>query len=118
MSSAEIDEYLAPVPQPHRAALDALRAQLAALLPDATEGISYGIPTFKVGGKGVAGFGMYKNHCTYFPMSGSITAELAEELTSYPTAKGSIRFAPDARLPDDVVEKLVAARLREIARST
>ena len=31
-------------------------------------------------GKGVAGFGFYKNHCTYFPMSGSITAELADDL--------------------------------------
>jgi uncharacterized protein YdhG (YjbR/CyaY superfamily) len=117
MSKAEIDAYLEPVPQPHRSALEALRTQLTALLPDAQEVITYGVPTFKVGGKGVAGFGMYKNHCTYFPMSGSITAELSEDLTEYATAKGSIRFAPDAPLPDALVAKLVDARLREIART-
>ena len=38
------------------------------------------MPCFKVGGKGVAGFGASQNHCTYFPMSGSITTELPEEL--------------------------------------
>jgi uncharacterized protein YdhG (YjbR/CyaY superfamily) len=63
----------------------------------------------------VAGFGFYRNHCTYFPMSGSITAELADDLTGYVTAKGSIRFANDEPPPRRLVERLVQARRREIA---
>ena len=82
MSDAEVDDYLAAVPEPQRSTLERLRAVLAALLPDAEQGISYGVPCFKVGGKGVAGFASYKDHCTYLPMSGSITAELADELTT------------------------------------
>ncbi len=118
MSDAEVDDYLAAVPEPQRSTLERLRAVLAALLPDAEQGIAYGVPCFKVGGKGVAGFASYKDHCTYLPMSGSITAELADELTDYVTAKGSVQFAIDEPLPAELVEHLVDARRREIARST
>ena len=115
MSEAEVDAYLAAVPEPQRSTLDQVRSTLAAMLPEAEQGIAYGVPCFKVAGKGVAGFGFYRNHCTYFPMSGSITAELADDLTGFATAKGSIRFPNDEPLSTDLVAKLVEARQREIA---
>ena len=115
MSNQDVDDYLAAVPEPQRSTLEQVRATLAALLPDAEQGIAYGVPCFKEGGKGVAGFGYYKNHCTYLPMSGSVTTELADELSGFVTAKGSIRFASDEPLPADLVRHLVEARRREIA---
>ena len=118
MSDEEVDVYLEGVPEPQRSTLERLRAVLVVLLPDAEQGIAYGVPCFKVGGKGVAGFASYKDHCTYLPMSGSITAELADELTDYVTAKGSVQFPIDEPLPAELVEHLVDARRREIARST
>jgi uncharacterized protein YdhG (YjbR/CyaY superfamily) len=117
VSEAEVDAYLAAVPEPQRSTLDQVRSTLAVMLPESEQGIAYGVPCFKVAGKGVAGFGFYKNHCTYFPMSGSITAELADELTGFVTAKGSIRFPNDEPLPAQLVAKLVEARQREIARA-
>jgi len=117
VSAQAVDAYLAAVPEPHRTTLTGIRTTLSTLLPDADQCIAYGVPCFKVGGKGVAGFGFYKDHCTYFPMSGSITTELAGDLAGYVTAKGSIRFAPDEPLPPDLVERLVRARQREIARA-
>lgn len=117
MSAAEVDAYLAAVPQPQRSTLAAVRASIEGFLPDAEQGIAYGVPTFKVNGKGVAGFGYYKNHCTYFPMSGSITTELADLLTDYATAKGSLRFAKDTALPSQLIGALIAARQAEIART-
>lgn len=117
MSETDVDDYLAAVPEPHRSTLAELRSTIASLLPDAEQCIAYGVPCFKVDGKGVAGFGFYKSHCTYFPMSGSITSELAMELQGYVTAKGSIRFAPDESLPADLVRQLVEARRREIRRA-
>ena len=39
MSDAEVDDYLAAVPEPQRSTLGRLRAVLAALLPDAEQGI-------------------------------------------------------------------------------
>ena len=114
VSNQDVDEYLAAVPEPQKSTLEGMRATLTALLPDAEQGIAYGVPCFKVGGKGVAGFGFYKNHCTYFPMSGSITTELADDLTGFVTAKGSIQFPVDEPLPDDLVARLVDARRREL----
>ena len=116
MSSEEVDSYLESVPEPHRSTLLSLRSALRELLPEAEQGIAYGVPCFKVQGKGVAGFGFYRNHCTYFPMSGSITTELADQLRGYTTAKGSIQFPVDEPLPIDLVRALVDARQAEIAR--
>jgi uncharacterized protein YdhG (YjbR/CyaY superfamily) len=117
MSAAEVDEYLAAAPEPQRTALATLRRTLAGLLPDAEQGIAYGVPTFKEGGRGVAGFGWSRHHCSYFPMSGSITAALADQLTGCRTAKGSFRFPPEAPPPPELLARLVAARREEIART-
>lgn len=116
MTQQDVDDYLAAAPEPHRTTLRSVWDTLVAMLPEAEPGIAYGVPVLKVRGKGVAGVGFSTNHCTYFPMSGTITAELADELTGYGTAKGSIRFAPDEPLPADLLRRLVDARLAELAR--
>jgi uncharacterized protein YdhG (YjbR/CyaY superfamily) len=114
--AAEVEAYFAVVGSPHRAPLLELRALLAGLLPEADQVIAYGVPTFKVAGKGVAGLGVYRDHCTYFPMSGAITTLLADQLAGYQTAKGSIRFSAEQPLTEALVARLVAARREEIAR--
>jgi uncharacterized protein YdhG (YjbR/CyaY superfamily) len=116
MTSSDVDDYLAGVPEPQKATLEQLRSTLAALLPEAEQGIAYGVPCFKEGGKAVAGFASYPKHCSYLPMSGSITAELASELEGYVTSKGSVQFATDEPLPVELVARLVESRRREIAR--
>lgn len=117
VSADEIDDYLATAPEPQASTLRALRAVLEPLLQDAEPGIAYGIPAYKVGGKGVAGFSFSTGHCSYFPMSGSITTQLADRLVDYATAKGSIRFDAATPLPAELVAELVQARRDEIART-
>ncbi len=117
MSTSQVDDYLAGVPEPQRSTLQQVRATLVELLPGAEQGIAYGVPCFKVGGKGVAGVASHARHCSYLPMSGSITAALAEQLTGYVTSKGSVQFATDTPLPPELVAQLVAARRAEISRS-
>lgn len=114
MSAAEVDEYLAQAPEPQRTTLAAVRTTLEALLPEATQGLSYGVPTFKVRGKGVAGFASFTKHCGYLPMSGSVVAALGDRLAGYRTTKGSVQFPVDEPLPADLVEALVTARLAEL----
>ncbi|REK19727.1 MAG: DUF1801 domain-containing protein [Actinobacteria bacterium] len=109
-----IDEYLETAPEPHGSALVSLRELLRSLLPDASEEMAYGVPAFKIGGKSVAGYAYFKGHCSYFPHSGSVLPEMAEDLEGYDWDKGTLRFPPDAHLPESLVEKLVAARLKEI----
>ena len=84
MASNEVDEYLAGLPEADRVALQALRRTILEIVPDAVEGISYGSPSFKVGGKAVAGFAAYKDHLSYLPHSGSVLATIAASVA--PTA--------------------------------
>ena len=115
MSAADVDAYLAQLPEPQRTTLSELRSTLLALLPDATEGISYGVPCLKVKGKGVAGFAAYSGHNSYLPMSGSVLATVADDVAGYATSKGALKFPVDTPLPDELVRTLVAARLAEIS---
>ena len=111
-----IDAYLASVGDPvARKTLGALRQQLRKLLPGATETISYRMPAFKVDGDVVAGFAFFKNHCGYYPFSGSVVPALKSELEGYSTSKSGVTFRPDAPLPAKLVKRLVQARLAELA---
>ncbi|RKI48632.1 hypothetical protein D7Y27_04395 [Corallococcus sp. AB004] len=111
-----IDAYLASVTDPAaKKTLSALRTQLRKLLPQASETISYQMPTFKVDGASVAGFAFFKNHCGYYPFSGSVVPAMASELDGYATSKSGVTFPPDEPLPAKLVKKLVQARLAEIA---
>ena len=115
MSEHEVDEYLAGLEEPKRATLEDLRRTILEIVPDAEQGISYGMPAFKVGGKVVAGFAAFKRHLSYFPHSGSVLPELADELSGYTTTKGTLQFPVDQPLPAPLVEKLIAIRRRQLA---
>ena len=113
MSRQEIDQYLATLDEPKRSTLSALRDTIVSVIPDAEERISYGMPAFRVQGKVIAGFAAFKNHLSYVPHSGSVLPELATELAGYAQTTGSLHFPIDAPLPRNLVEKLIAVRMRQ-----
>jgi uncharacterized protein YdhG (YjbR/CyaY superfamily) len=113
VSAAEIDSYLDALEEPKRSTLAALRQTIADILPDAEQGISYGMPAFKVRGKTVAGFAAFKNHLSYLPHSGSVFPELAAELSEYTMSSGSLHFSIDTPLPKALVAKLITVRLEQ-----
>lgn len=112
----DIDEYLAGVPEPARGTLQKIRVAIrTAAPPQATEAISYGMPAFKYKGPLMA-FAAFSNHCSLFPMSGSVIAAFKKELKAFYTSKGTLRFPVDKPLPAALVKKLVKARIAEIER--
>jgi uncharacterized protein YdhG (YjbR/CyaY superfamily) len=109
----DIDEYLAGIPEPARSTLNKIRAAIrAAVPPDATEAITYRIPTFKYKGSLVA-FAAFKNHCSLFPMSMAVIAAFKNELKGFHTSKGTIQFPQDTPLPAALLKKLVKARIAQ-----
>jgi uncharacterized protein YdhG (YjbR/CyaY superfamily) len=109
--AADVEAYLAACPEPHRATLEKIRAMIRAAVPkDATEAISYGMPSFRYKG-GLVGYAAFKQHCSFFPMSGRLVEEFAEELKAYKTSKGTIQFPIDKPLPAALVKKIVKARV-------
>ncbi|RPH71816.1 MAG: hypothetical protein EHM78_05720 [Myxococcaceae bacterium] len=114
--ATSVDDYLAGVSTGQRAALERLRRTIRSIAPTAEETINYGIPTFRLDGHDLVGFGASSRHCALYTLSGSIVAELADALSGFDTSKGTIRFQPDRPLPDTLVRKVVKARIAENAR--
>ena len=111
---ASVSAYLRAVAPAARGALQRLRKTIKAAAPQATEGISYGIPMFKHHGM-LVGYAAFKDHCSLF-MSTTITNALKRELASYDTSKGTIRFTAKQPLPATLVRKLVKARIAQNER--
>jgi uncharacterized protein YdhG (YjbR/CyaY superfamily) len=111
MSSAEIDAYLAKLEEPKQSTLEHLRQSILEVIPDAEECISYGVPAFRVRGKVIAGFAAFKNHLSYLPHSGSVFPDLKDDVSSYVTSSGALRFPVDVALPKPLVRKLINVRM-------
>jgi uncharacterized protein YdhG (YjbR/CyaY superfamily) len=109
-----IDEYLAPLSNEKRAALEKLRTDIRAVAPQAQECISYQIPAFRLGGRLLVAFGAAANHCAFYPGALPVEAH-KDELKAYKTSKGTIRFQADRPLPATLVRKLVKTRIAERA---
>lgn len=109
------DECLAAFGPEQRAALEKMRRVVRAAAPGAVECVSYGLPAFKLDGRGLIALGGWKNHCALYPMSGQVLAELADELAKYEVEKGTIRFPPSKPLPAALVRKIIKVRMAEIA---
>ena len=117
MSQQEIDEYLANLDEPKRTTLQQLRQTIRSVLPQAEEGISYGLPAFRLQGKVIAGFAAFKNHLSYLPHSGSVFAEMPDDVAGYVTSKGALQFPIDRPLPKALVKKLITIRLKQVSQS-
>jgi uncharacterized protein YdhG (YjbR/CyaY superfamily) len=115
INQTPIDEYLDEVPEPQRATLIVVRDRIRKILPMAEECITYQLPTWKVDGHSVAGIGSWKNHCSYFPMSGSVLPQLADELAEFSQSKGALRFPIDKPLSVRLLRLLISTRQAEIA---
>jgi len=110
-SHASIDDYLAQVESDeHRTALERLRSIIREEAPDAQEGISYGMPVFKQNGALVY-FASFKKHCSFFATS--TTGNFSDELKGFKTSKGTIQFTAENQIPEDLVRRIVRARLAE-----
>src|SRR5438874_8187590 len=97
---AAVEAYLAKQPPENRAALEELRARIAALAPDASEAISYGMPAFRYRDHFLVSYAGWAKHCAFYPLTGSTAAAHEADLAGFSTDKGTIRFTPPQRLPD------------------
>ncbi len=114
MAAETVDEYLASLDEPKRLALQRLRETILGIVPEAEECISYGVPGYRVHGHVIAGFAAAKRHLSYFPHSGSVLAEIAEDLADYSWSKGTLRFDIGSPLPPSLVERLITLRLAQL----
>lgn len=107
----DIDTYIGGFPEDIRNLLTELRAAIKQAAPDATEKISYSMPTFYQHGN-LVHFAAYKNHVGFYPTASCIEAFKAE-LSAYKWSKGTIQFPLGKPLPVDLITRIVQFRLEE-----
>jgi uncharacterized protein YdhG (YjbR/CyaY superfamily) len=110
---ATVEQYLAGLPAPERRALDRLRLTIRSVEPEATETISYQIPTFKLHGRLLVSFAAFRDHCSLFPANDRVREACGDALTPYLSGKGTLRFTVQQPIPTALVKRIVRTRARE-----
>jgi len=106
-----IDEYIAGFPLEVQTILLKVRAVIRNAAPEATEKISYQMPTYFLNGN-LVHFAAFKHHIGFYPTPSAV-AGFSAELAAYKNAKGSIQFPIDQPLPYDLIERMVRFRVEE-----
>ena len=111
-TAASVDQYIAEFPPSTQQVLEEMRALIKAAAPDASEKMSYAIPTFDLNGHHLVHFAGYARHVGLYPGPSGIQA-FEQELKPYRTAKGSVQFPLAQPLPTDLIRRIVEFRVRE-----
>lgn len=106
----DIDEYIEDFPDDVQKILQKIRTTIQDAAPDATEAISYQIPTFKLNGKNLIHFAAFKNHVSVYPAPRGVD-EFKDEIAAYKGGKGTVQFPLDQTIPYDLISRIVKFRL-------
>jgi uncharacterized protein YdhG (YjbR/CyaY superfamily) len=109
----DVDRYLAGLDEPKRSTLEEVRRRILKVIPGAEQGLSYGVPAFKVDGRVVAGLAAFKSHLSFLPHSGSVLQVVADKTGGYGQTKSSLHFAVDEPLPQQLIRDLIEVKLRQ-----
>ena len=106
-----IDEYIAGFPEEIQAILEKIRATIRRAVPEAEEAIKYQMPTFTLKGN-LLHFAAWKNHVGLYPAPTGIE-RFKDELSAYPSAKGSVQFPLDQPIPYGLIGEIAKFRAEE-----
>ena len=112
MSSADVDAYLAALPDARRAALEEIRAAIRSVAPEAEEVITYKMPGFRLDGRFFVSYDAFTAHYSLFPASEAVVA-LGAEVAPDLHGKGTLRFPADRPIPAGLIRRIVGARRGE-----
>jgi uncharacterized protein YdhG (YjbR/CyaY superfamily) len=106
-----VDEYINEFPKDVQALLIQVRNTIIKNAPHAEEGISYGMPAYKIHGKPLVYFAGFKNHIGFYATP-SGHKEFEKELANYKQGKGSVQFPIDKPMPLKLIAKIVKYRIK------
>ena len=106
-----IEEYIETFEPKIQKVLNEIRDFIKAEVPEATEKISYGMPTFYLNGN-LVHFAAFKDHYGFFPSPSGIDA-FEKELAPYRSGKGTLHFSIEKPIPWEIIKKVVQFRVNE-----
>ena len=110
----ELDDYLATLDEADRSVLTGIRKRAQELVPDADQGMSYGMAALRHRGRPLVGLVATRNHLSMFPFSPAVVSAVADDLEGYSLSKGTIRFSVEKALPANIVDRVILLRRAEI----
>lgn len=110
----EFTEYIASLDGATQDAVEHVRVRALLLVPDAEEGVSYGMAALRYRGSPLVAARATTQHIGLYPFSPPAIEALAPDLAGFSTSKGTVRFTPERPLPDDVLDRIILFRRDEI----
>jgi uncharacterized protein YdhG (YjbR/CyaY superfamily) len=110
----EVETYVTNLAEPERSRIGEIYATARGLVPEAVEGLSYGMPALLYKGKGLIAVMSNKNHIGIYPFGN--LGELADAVTAagLDSTKGSIHVRQGQRIPDDLLEQFLLRRVHQL----
>jgi uncharacterized protein YdhG (YjbR/CyaY superfamily) len=104
----DIAAHIARFPSHIQEKLNALHAFLVHHLPEATQKMGYGIPTFQIQGKNFIHYAGYSKHIGLYPGSKAIAHFASEfERRGYKYSKGAVQFPNNQAIPQDLILEIL-----------
>lgn len=115
MNSAKqmtVDQYISNFPDHVQKLLKEMRVVIIKNAPEAVEGFSYEMPSYKTFGKPLVYFAGYDKYIGFYATPNG-NEKFKAEIAKYKHAKGSIQFPIDEPLPIDLITRIVKFRVEE-----
>lgn len=109
-----MDDYIRSFPKEVRLVLITVRRAIHASASSAEEAMSYGMPAFKLKGKGLVYFAAWKDHLGFYPGGPSAILAFKKELSPYKQAKGSVQFPWNKPIPYGLIKRIVKYRVKQV----
>jgi uncharacterized protein YdhG (YjbR/CyaY superfamily) len=108
----DVDAYIAACAPEARPILDELRRITKATVPQAEEGISYGIPYYRFHGE-LAGFDAFTNHVSFGP-GAEVLANERDALAAkgYKVLKGTVHIRFEQKVPVAAIKRMLKAKAK------
>ena len=107
-----IEAYINTFPEDVQPILQKIRTIIKEKAPQATEGIAYRMPAYKLNGKPLVYFAGFKNHIGFYARP-SGHEKFAKELADYKQGKWSGQFPLDKPIPYNLIGKIIEFRAKE-----
>lgn len=107
----EVEQYINTFPKEVQQRLRDLRDCIKAAAPGAKESIKWGMPAFSYK-RILVTYAAFKSHIGLYPTPSAVE-KFASKLTKYKTAKGSIQFPHNEKLPLPLIRQIVTFRVKE-----
>ncbi len=107
----KIDEYIAQFSPGIQSIMQTIRQAIREAAPQASEKISWQMPTFYLHGN-LVHFAGNKSHLGFYPGASGVE-HFMSELTEYKTSKCAIQFPYAKPLPLELIQRIVRFRVAE-----